>query len=148
MKIAILAPLVTPIREPQLGGSQGFVSDLARGLAGRGHEVHVYAASGSQIPGVTVIDTGVDARALSGTLYRADARDSSATASASQAAETAFGAAYATKRSGEWEFVEYRVDGSYITPPQKSATCAECHIKAGAEKDFVYKGRFDAAGKK
>jgi hypothetical protein len=59
-----------------------------------------------------------------------------------------FGAAYATKRSGEWEFVEYRADGSYITPPQKSATCAECHIKAGAEKDFVYKGRFDSGGKK
>ena len=51
MKIAIMAPLVTAIREPQLGGSQAFVSDLARGLAGRGHEVHVYAASGSEIPG-------------------------------------------------------------------------------------------------
>lgn len=59
-----------------------------------------------------------------------------------------FGAVYATNRSGEWEFVEYRPDGSYITPPQKSATCAECHIKAGAEKDFVYKARFDSAGKK
>lgn len=53
-----------------------------------------------------------------------------------------FGVAYAAKRSGEWEFAEYRADGSYITPPQKSATCAECHIKAGAEKDFVYKARF------
>ena len=60
MKIAIMAPLVTAIREPQRGGSQAFVSDLARGLAGRGHEVHVYAASGSEIPGVEVIDTGVD----------------------------------------------------------------------------------------
>ena len=60
MKIAIMAPLVTAIREPQQGGSQAFVSDLARGLAGRGHDVHVYAASGSQIPGVEVIDTGVD----------------------------------------------------------------------------------------
>lgn len=59
-----------------------------------------------------------------------------------------FGAAYASKRSGEWEFVEYRADGSYITPPQKSAACAECHIKAGAEKDFVYNGRFGAAEKK
>jgi len=58
MRIAIMAPLVTAIREPQLGGSQAFVSDLARGLAGRGHDVHVYAASGSQIPGVEVIDTG------------------------------------------------------------------------------------------
>jgi hypothetical protein len=56
--------------------------------------------------------------------------------------EKDFGVAYAEKRSGEWEFVEYRADGSYITPPEKSATCAECHIKAGAEKDFVYNGRF------
>ncbi|MSU63841.1 MAG: hypothetical protein EXS31_15815 [Pedosphaera sp.] len=59
-----------------------------------------------------------------------------------------FGAAYATKRSGEWEFVEYRADGSHITPPQKSSSCAECHIKAGAEKDFVYNGRFVAPDKK
>ena len=71
MKIAIMAPLVTAIREPQQGGSQAFVSDLARGLVGRGHEVHVYAASGSQIPGVEVIDTGVDPESLAGTLYRA-----------------------------------------------------------------------------
>jgi hypothetical protein len=54
MKIAIMTPLVTAIREPQRGGSHAFVSDLARGLAGRGHGVHVYAASGSEIPGVEV----------------------------------------------------------------------------------------------
>src|SRR6516164_6414724 len=66
-----MAPLVTAIREPQRGGSQAFVSDLARGLAGRGHDVHVYAASGSEIPGVEVVDTGVDPRSLAGTLYRA-----------------------------------------------------------------------------
>ena len=71
MKIAIMAPLVTAIREPQRGGSQAFVSDLARGLAGRGHDVHVYAASGSEIPGVEVIDTGIDPGSLAGTLYRA-----------------------------------------------------------------------------
>ncbi len=59
-----------------------------------------------------------------------------------------FGTAYASKRSGEWEFVEYRADGSYITPPQQSASCAECHIKAGAEKDFVYNGRFVASDRK
>src|SRR6516164_2624286 len=66
-----MAPLVTAIREPQRGGSQAFVSDLARGLAGRDHDVHVYAASGSEIPGVEVIDTGVDPGSLAGTLYRA-----------------------------------------------------------------------------
>jgi hypothetical protein len=59
-----------------------------------------------------------------------------------------FGAAYASKRSGEWEFVEYRADGSYLTPPENSASCAECHIKAGGEKDFVYNGRFGTAEKK
>src|SRR6202042_3052552 len=94
MKIAIMAPLVTAIREPQLGGSQAFVSDLARGLAGRGHEVHVYAASGSDIPGVTVVDTGADPRALAGTLYRAavpagTGLAGTAVASASPGADTA-----------------------------------------------------------
>ena len=70
MKVAIIAPLVSAIREPQLGGSQAFLSDLARGLAGRGHDVHLYAASGSQVAGVEVIDTGVDHRALEATLYK------------------------------------------------------------------------------
>jgi glycosyltransferase involved in cell wall biosynthesis len=72
VKVAIVAPLVSAIREPQGGGSQAFVSDLARGLAGRGHDVRVYAAAGSRIPGVTVIDTGIDPRSLAVTLYRAD----------------------------------------------------------------------------
>ena len=90
MKIAIMAPLVTAIREPQQGGSQAFVSDLARGLVGRGHEVHVYAASGSQIPGVEVIDTGVDPESLAGSLYRA----SGPSAPEPAAAEPAFASAY------------------------------------------------------
>jgi glycosyltransferase involved in cell wall biosynthesis len=70
MKIAIIAPLVTAIREPQRGGSQSFVADLATGLSSRDHEVHVYAASGSHIPGVRLIDTGVDPESLAATLYR------------------------------------------------------------------------------
>jgi glycosyltransferase involved in cell wall biosynthesis len=72
MRIAVIAPLVTPIREPQLGGSQAVVADLARGLAERGHAVEVYAAAGSMIPGVTVVDTGVRADELSSLLYRVD----------------------------------------------------------------------------
>src|SRR5215472_700394 len=97
MRIAIMAPLVTAIREPQRGGSQAFVSDLARGLVGRGHDVHVYAASGSEIPGVEVIDTGIDPRSLAGTLYRAfgpAAGEAADTASAASAAESAFTTAY------------------------------------------------------
>jgi hypothetical protein len=53
-----------------------------------------------------------------------------------------FGEKYADNRSGEWEFVEYKADGTFLTPPQKSAACAECHIKAGSTRDFVYHGRF------
>jgi glycosyltransferase involved in cell wall biosynthesis len=94
MKIAIMAPLVTAIREPQRGGSQAFVSDLALGLTGRGHEVHVYAASGSEIPGVEVIDTGVDPRLLADTLYRAGAAGGEPAGAASAAAEAAFATAY------------------------------------------------------
>jgi glycosyltransferase involved in cell wall biosynthesis len=119
MKIAIMAPLVTAIREPQLGGSQAFVSDLARGLAGRGHEVHVYAASGSSIAGVTVVDTGADPQALAGTLYRAVVPAASASAraavaaspgpetakSASTAAQSAFARAYARMQDAGYEVI-------------------------------------------
>lgn len=101
MKIAIMAPLVTAIREPQQGGSQAFVSDLARGLAGRGHDVHVYAASGSHIPGVTVIDTGADPASLAGTRYRASAP----AAPVAPAAEAAFAAAYARLREDRYDVV-------------------------------------------
>jgi glycosyltransferase involved in cell wall biosynthesis len=101
MKIALVAPLVSAIREPQGGGSQAFVSDLARGLVGRGHDVHVYAATGSQIPGVTVVDTGVDPRSLLATLYRASdpaARDQ-------EAAVSAFAGVYSRVRQARYDLV-------------------------------------------
>jgi chitinase len=56
--------------------------------------------------------------------------------------EKGFGEAYGQNRTGEWEYVEYRADHTYITPPQKSFACAECHVKAGSDRDFVYRGRF------
>jgi UDP-glucose:tetrahydrobiopterin glucosyltransferase len=104
MRVAIMAPLVTAIREPQLGGSQAFVADLARGLAGRGHEVHAYAASGSAIPGVTVIDTGVDPESLAGALYRAFGsapRDGAEPA----AVERAFAGAYRIMRETRYDVI-------------------------------------------
>src|SRR5689334_14775242 len=105
MKIAIMAPLVTAIREPQRGGSQAFVSDLARGLAGRGHDVHVYAASGSEIPGVEVVDTGIDPRSLAGTLYRASgpAAGEPGEAGAASAAGSAFATAYTAMRAARYD---------------------------------------------
>ncbi len=72
MRIAFVAPLVTAIREPQLGGSQALLADIATGLAARAHEVTVFAASGSSIDGVEVVDTGIDPDALAATLFRAD----------------------------------------------------------------------------
>ncbi len=59
--------------------------------------------------------------------------------------EKDFGAAYLQNRSGEWEYVEYRPDGTYITPPAKSASCSACHVKAGPQKDYVYKARLAAS---
>jgi chitinase len=56
--------------------------------------------------------------------------------------EKGFGEAYGKNRTGEWEYVEYRADRTYITPPQKSFACAACHVKAGSDRDFVYRGRF------
>jgi glycosyltransferase involved in cell wall biosynthesis len=90
VKVALVAPLVSPIREPQRGGSQAFLSELARGLTRRGHDVDLYAASGSQVRGVQVIDTGVDHRELEATLYRP-----TGTAVGSGAAQRAFARVYA-----------------------------------------------------
>jgi UDP-glucose:tetrahydrobiopterin glucosyltransferase len=101
VKVAIVAPLVSAIREPQGGGSQAFVSDLARGLVSRGHEVHVYAAAGSEIPGVTVIDTGVDPRSLAATLYRADGPRSRDPAPAA----SAFASAYSAVRQTRYDVI-------------------------------------------
>jgi glycosyltransferase involved in cell wall biosynthesis len=101
MRIAIIAPLVAAIREPQRGGSQAFVADLARGLIGRGHEIHLYAASESDVPGVPVIDTGVDHRSLSAALYRA----SGAADRPSAATERAFARVYSAVRDDQYDVI-------------------------------------------
>jgi glycosyltransferase involved in cell wall biosynthesis len=85
VNIAIVAPLVSAIREPQAGGSQAFVSELAKGLVRRGHDVNLYAASGSEVGGVEVIDIGVDHRDLRATLYRHTGRDANRCAPATEA---------------------------------------------------------------
>jgi glycosyltransferase involved in cell wall biosynthesis len=133
MKIAIMAPLVTAIREPQRGGSQAFVTDLARGLAGRGHDVHVYAAAGSEIPGVTVIDTGIDPAALADTLYRApgsaaggpedggaqDGGPGEGGPAAAAAAESAFRTVYTAVRAARYDVVH---NHAFDAPAVRHAT--------------------------
>jgi UDP-glucose:tetrahydrobiopterin glucosyltransferase len=101
VRVAIVAPLVSAIREPQRGGSQAFVSALARGLVDRGHDVHLYAAAGSHVPGVEVIDTGVDHRDLGGTLFRA----AGGAAAGSAVAERSFARVYAVVREYGYDLV-------------------------------------------
>jgi UDP-glucose:tetrahydrobiopterin glucosyltransferase len=66
----MVAPLVSPIGGAQLGGAQSVIADLAVGLTQRGHHVDVYAATGSTIDGVRVVDTGVQSETLVGARYR------------------------------------------------------------------------------
>jgi glycosyltransferase involved in cell wall biosynthesis len=65
MRIALLAPLVSPIAPPFLGGAQALVADLASGLVGRGHTVTLYAADGSVVSGVEAPVLGIDSSQLS-----------------------------------------------------------------------------------
>lgn len=64
MRIALLAPVVSPIAPPFLGGAQVLLRDLAAGLARRGHDVALYAADGSHIEGVRTVPLGIDAERL------------------------------------------------------------------------------------
>jgi glycosyltransferase involved in cell wall biosynthesis len=127
MKIAIMAPLVTAIREPQRGGSQAFVADLARGLTGRGHDVHVYAASGSQIPGVEVIDTGTDPQSLTGTFYRAfgPAVEPGQAGPAAAAAEAAFTTAYRAMQVTRYDVIH---NHAFDAPAVRLATALRAPV--------------------
>jgi glycosyltransferase involved in cell wall biosynthesis len=131
MKIAIMAPLVTAIREPQRGGSQAFVSDLASGLAARGHDVHVYAADGSQVPGAKVIETGVDPRSLAGTLYRPFGP------SAGDRAETAAAEADPAEAAAEADQAETAAAEAYRAEAAAEAAAAEAASAAAAESAFT-----------
>ncbi len=55
MRIALVAPLVTTIAQPFVGGSQAVVAALAQGMAQRGHQVTLFAREGSLVPGVEII---------------------------------------------------------------------------------------------
>lgn len=55
MRIAVVASLVTPLRESQAGGAQSFLCDLAEALSERGHEVTVYCAAGSHMPRLRLV---------------------------------------------------------------------------------------------
>jgi UDP-glucose:tetrahydrobiopterin glucosyltransferase len=127
VKLAIVAPLVSPIREPQRGGSQAFLSDLARGLVRRGHAVHLYAASGSAVEGVEVIDTGVDHRELAATLYR----PSDGAIARSTAADRAFARVYEMVRDGRYDVVHnhaFDAPAVSLAPRQSTPALHTLHL--------------------
>jgi UDP-glucose:tetrahydrobiopterin glucosyltransferase len=70
VRVALIAPLVSPIRDAQLGGAQAVVADIARELGRRGHDVVVYAARGSAIEGVAIAPLDIDPASLHGDLFR------------------------------------------------------------------------------
>ncbi|MBI4311710.1 MAG: cytochrome P460 family protein [Chloroflexi bacterium] len=54
--------------------------------------------------------------------------------------EQGFGTDYKDLRSGEWEYVAYRPDRTHQTPPERTASCASCHLAAaGQQNDFVFR---------
>src|SRR5260370_5902976 len=59
LKIAVVSSLVTRLQPAQLGGAEAFLSDLATGLSEGGHEVLVYCAEGSELPGVDLVEMAV-----------------------------------------------------------------------------------------
>jgi glycosyltransferase involved in cell wall biosynthesis len=56
MDVALVASVVAPIRAAAANGPHSVIRDLARGLLARGHRVTVYAAAGSELPGVPLVE--------------------------------------------------------------------------------------------
>jgi UDP-glucose:tetrahydrobiopterin glucosyltransferase len=54
MRIALVAPLVSAIAQPYLGGAQALLADLAQGLMKRGHRVTLFARDDSLVPGIDI----------------------------------------------------------------------------------------------
>ena len=54
MRIALVAPLVSTIAQPYVGGAQAVLADLAYGLRRAGHDVTLFARAGSSLPGILI----------------------------------------------------------------------------------------------
>jgi UDP-glucose:tetrahydrobiopterin glucosyltransferase len=122
MRIGLLAPLVAPLRDPQLGGAQVLLCDLAAALAARGHEVEVVAASGSSVTGLHLVDSGVDAAALGAALF--DCRRGSR---ADAATERAHLRAYAAARRRDYAVLHNHAFDVAAVRHAVAAGCAVVH---------------------
>lgn len=90
MRVALVASLVAPLREPQANGPQSVIVDLARGLTARGHAVQVYAAAGSSVEGVEVVEIPVEATAAGAAIRVGAAPSASATVALNRGFERLF----------------------------------------------------------
>src|SRR5690242_227319 len=87
LRLALIAPLVTPIAPPFLGGAQVLLHDLALGLAGRGHSVTLFGARGSRFENgnsakVTIREVEVGSEELKLADFNIRGEDEGATADA------------------------------------------------------------------
>jgi plastocyanin len=60
--------------------------------------------------------------------------------------EMGFGADYQEQRNGEWEYVAFRPDKTYLAPPDRTNACATCHMEAGPGKDWVFRANLAFGG--
>lgn len=90
MRVALVASLVSPLRPPQANGPHSVIVDLARGLASRGHAVKVYAAAGSGVDGIDVVEIPVDEAAAGAAIRVGLAPSTDATAALNSGFERLF----------------------------------------------------------
>jgi glycosyltransferase involved in cell wall biosynthesis len=69
----VVSSVVTPLTAAQLGGAQALVADLSAALVCRGHQVRVFCAEGSDLPGLDLATVPMPASAA-GALVRPGGR--------------------------------------------------------------------------
>lgn len=91
---------MTPLRPAQAGGAQAFVADLSLALTERGHDVTLFCAAGSEVPGVRLsvvpVEAGIEAALV---------RPAGTTAERVPAVERAFAAVFERVRAGAFDAV-------------------------------------------
>lgn len=58
LKVALVAPPFLRVPPDTYGGSEQIIADLAEALAKKGHDVTIFAANGSKVPGCKVVEFG------------------------------------------------------------------------------------------
>ena len=91
---------MTPLRPAQAGGAQAFVADLSLELTARGHDVVLFCAAGSEVPGVALSEVAVAAE-----IEAALVRPAGTTAERVSAVERAFAEAFTRVHAGAFDVV-------------------------------------------